>query len=113
MTMKIEEIKDIDIVDGSVHYNMISEKGGNVHLALSNKTNEMYAIDWSCPGEGRRFLQELEKYADEHGLILIISNVINPKLEKILRDVGYEESYKELSYLNGDVIQIFKRKNRN
>jgi hypothetical protein len=107
--MKIELINNIDIRDGSVHYNMISEKKGTVHFAILGK--EMCANDWNCPEEGKVFLGELEKYADENGLLLTISNVINPKLETILRNVGYEESYEELSYLDGDVIQIFKRKN--
>lgn len=114
--MKIEEIKDIDIKDESRHYNMISEKGGTVHFAISAKKDEdgnteMCACDWNAPKEGKVFLKELEKYADEHGFVLTISNVINPALENILRKAGnYEEIYEELSYLDGDTIQIFKRK---
>lgn len=106
--MIIEEIKNIDIVDGSIHYNMISETGGCVHFAILGE--EMCACDWSCPGEGRRFLKELEKYAEKYGLSLTISNVINPRLETILRKAGYDESYEKLSDFDGVVIQIFKRK---
>lgn len=106
--MRIEKITDINIVDGSEHYNMISEKGGTVHFATLG--DELCACDWSCPGEGRRFLRELEKYADKKGLELTISNVISPALENILRKADYEESYKEPSYLDGDTIQIFKRR---
>lgn len=115
--MKIEEITDIDIRDGSRHFNMISEKGGRVHFAISAKKDEdgnieMCACDWDAPKEGKVFLKELEKYADDNRLLLTISNVISPALENILRKADYEESYKELSYLDGDTIQIFKRKKK-
>ena len=115
--MKIEELKDLDIRDKSRHFNMISEKGGRVHFAISAKKDkdgktEMCACDWNAPKEGKRFLAELEKYADKHGFLLTVSNVINPALETILRHAEYEESYEELSYLDGDTIQIFKRKTK-
>ena len=107
--MRIEEIKDINIMDGSRHFNMISEKKGTVHFAILGE--EMCACDWNCPEEGRKFLKELEKYADEHRLLLTISNVINPRLETILRKAGYEESYENAGCMSdGDVIQIFKRR---
>ena len=107
--MRIEEIMNIDIKDGSVHYNMISENGGNVHFAILGE--EMCACDWNAPKEGRKFLKELEMYADEHGFMLTISNVINPRLETILRKARYEESYENAGCMSdGDVIQIFKRR---
>lgn len=107
--MKIEELKDIDIRDGSIHYNMISSsgKGGKVHFAISEDGKEMCAIDFNCPGEGKIFLKELEKYADEHGLLLTISNVISGALEKILKDAGYIDFYIRDEFVD-DTMQCWK-----
>lgn len=107
--MKIEKITDINILDGSVHYNMISEKGGKVHFALSSETNEMCAIDFDCPGKGKTFLKELEMYADEHGFLLTVSNVINPRLETILRKAGYTDFYIRDEFAD-DTIQCWRKK---
>ena len=105
--MRIEKITDINIVDGSVHYNMISEKGGRVHFALFG--NEMCAIDFDCPGEGRLLLWGLERYAEKYGLSLTISNVINPRLETILRKAGYVDYYIRDEFAD-DTIQCWRKK---
>lgn len=104
--MIVREIKNIDIKDGSLHYNMISENGGKVHFAILGE--EMCAIDFSCPGEGKIFLKELEKYADENNLKLYISNVINPKLETILKKAGYIDFYIRDEFVD-DTIQCWKK----
>lgn len=108
--MIVEKITNIDIKDGSIHYNMISETGGYVHFAILGE--EMCANDWSCPGEGRRFLGELEKYADEKGLRLIVSNVINPALETILRKAGFEAFYIKDPFID-DWMQCWRKKEMN
>jgi hypothetical protein len=106
--MIVEEIKGINIMDGSRHFNMISEKKGKVHFAILDK--EMCACDWNVPKEGKVFLKELEKYADEHRLLLTISNVINPALEHILRKADYIDYYIRDEYMD-DTMQCWKRKN--
>ena len=108
--MMVEEIKNRDIRDDSRHFTMTSDKGGTVEFSVSDDDNRMYAYEWVCPEEGRKFLEELEKYADENGLKLIVVNVINPKLETVLRKAGYKECYVEISDLDGDIIQTFEKK---
>lgn len=88
------EFHNRDRLDDSRHYRMISEKG---YVQFSICENKMYAYYWVCPGEGRIFLKELEKYAHDNKLVLIIiNNVTNPALEKILKDNYYREYYSDI-----------------
>lgn len=86
-TFKITELTDLPISDDSIHYRMTSERGGHVDFSIVD--GEMCAYGWECPGDGRVFLAELEKHAAENKLRLTIPTVLNPALEKILRDNGY------------------------
>lgn len=71
-------------VDNSRHYRMISEKGYVQFSVYENK-------------EGRIFLKELEKYAYNNKLVvLVINRVTNPALEKILKDNYYREYYSDI-----------------
>lgn len=108
--MIVEEIKNRNITDNSEHFTMTSDKGGTVEFSISGNDNSMHAYEWHVPGEGRIFLKELERYASDKRLKLIVTNVINPKLETILRSEEYNEYYIEVSDLDGDIIQCWSRK---
>ena len=69
---------------------MFSNSG---YVDFSMQSNEICAHTWQCPGEGRIFLRELEKYADDLKFRLTVSTVLNPKLRKILIDSGYSLKY--------------------
>lgn len=106
--MEIEKIKNRIVKDSSRQYKMTSEKGGFVEFAIDNESKIMFAHMWTCSGEGRRFLKELEKYAENNNLLLIINNVINPALEHIMKTSDYDDFYIEMR--DGDVVQCFIKK---
>lgn len=110
--MQVEEIKNRDVRDGSIHFRMTSEMGGYVEFSISReeREKEMYAYEWNCPNEGKIFLKELEKYSDNNGLKLIVNNVINVKLETILRQNGYKEYYVQVG--EDDIIQCWSSDGR-
>jgi len=78
----------------------------NGYVDFSILSDEICAHTWHCPGEGRTFLRELEKYADDLKLKLTISTVLSPKLRKILIDNGY--SIKYVPYMD-DVYELWEK----
>lgn len=101
--MKITELKNLPIGNNVSQCRMSSDNG---YVDFSILSDEICAHTWHCPGEGRIFLLELEKYADELKLKLTISTVLNQKLRKILIDNGY--SIKYVPYMN-DVYELWEK----
>lgn len=101
--MKITELKNLPIEDNVFQCRMSSDNG---YVDFSIMSSEICAHTWHCPGEGRIFLRELEKYADDLKLKLTISTVLSPKLRKILIDNGY--SIKYVPYMD-DVYGLWKK----
>ena len=101
--MKIEELKNLPVGSSSHQFRMSSDKG---YVDFSILDNEICAHTWRCPGEGRIFLRELEKYDDILGLKLTIPTVLNPKLRKILTDNRY--STKLAKYM-GDKYELWEK----
>lgn len=91
--MKYRVLKHKSSADDSEQYSMVSEQGV-VDFSVLN--GEMWIHNWTCPGEGRVFLKELEKYAKNKSLKLVIPNPLNPKLVHILSDNKYYS--KEIDY---------------
>jgi len=101
--MKITKLKNLPMEDSTPQYRMSSDSG---YVDFSILNHEICAHTWHCPGEGRIFLLELEKYADDLKLKLTISTVLNQKLRKILIDSGY--SIKYVPYM-GDVYELWEK----
>lgn len=89
--------------DGSRHYMMRSEKG-RVDFGIMN--GELCAYTWNCRGEGRLFLKELEKCAEERNLKLTVPTVLSYRLRRILEENGY--SMKEVPYLD-DICELWSK----
>jgi len=79
---------------------------GNGYVDFSILDGEICAHTWNCPGEGRKFLRKLERYAEDLKLKLTIPTVLSPKLRKILADNGY--SIKYVPYMN-DVYELWEK----
>lgn len=109
--MNIEENKDKNVVDGSKHFKMTSSIGGEVEFSIDKENKTLCAYGFWCPNEGRKFLHQLEIFADEHELELTITNVINDALRKILKDNHYIEYYIRDEYID-DTMQYWKRKRK-
>ena len=99
--MKIIELKNLQT---SMSQCRMSSDNGYVDFSILS--DEICAHTWHCPGEGRTFLRELEKYADDLKLKLTISTVLNQKLRKILIDNGY--SIKYVPYMD-DVYELWEK----
>lgn len=101
--MEIQPFKDLPSGDGSEQFRMTLDKG-YVDFAILN--NELCAHTWQCPGEGKAALSELECFAFDNKLNLTIPTVLNPRLEKILRDNGY--TMKSVPYMD-DVCELWSK----
>ena len=99
----VKSLTDMRIGDDSLHYRI--SKGDNF-VDFGVMDGELAAYMWECPGEGRVFLKELEKYAERNYLKLVIPTVLNPKLEDILRDNGY--MMKEVPFMD-DVVELWAK----
>lgn len=85
----MEIIKDVDGIDGSKQFTIISGIGGNVAFTKTDKF--IIAHTWDCSGEGRKFLSSLENLAENEGLELQIPTIISSALHKIVSDNGYKQ----------------------
>lgn len=100
---EIKPLTDMPIGDGSLHYRI--SKGENF-VDFGIMDGEMAAYMWECPMEGRVFLKALEEQAQIRKLKLTIPTILNPRLEKILRDNGY--TMKEVPYMD-DVCELWSK----
>lgn len=102
--MKIIELRDLPAGDDSNQFRMISVENGYVDFSILR--DEMCAHTWACPGEGKTFLKELEAYSYKLKLRLTIPTVLNPKLEKILKDNNY--TMREVPYMD-DILELWSK----
>ncbi len=92
--------------DGSKHFRMFLPGEKYQYIDFAILETELCAYLWECEGNGRFFLAELERYADNHGYQLTIPTVLSKRLVRILESNGY--TMKGLPS-NGDICELWSK----